>query len=490
MLLDESINTKGPEFFKNWSIHGHVTGSAAFPYIDADREDKVDEALETKHENSEFRLVSLAYSTTDELIDGARYPEQIGYDTTFNTNKYDYKLAFATGANASQKNINLLGTIINREKKENFRFVWNVALPLFYGTQTLSFVHLVTSDGDSTLIDVIDKAILSGCFPNAFRRRCYWHLVVKKFDKIYKPAKQRDLAVGPTLLKCVKKTIYFTECPQEFQQTWDGIQKWLKEVPSEAGTFEEYVCDLYFTSSTVSNNDVTRFICSSTFHIYSFRSDRTLLQTFLSEVYSDRERVAEAYTEKPMLQFTRTNNRNEGEHYAVKCAYEFTNMTKLVDLIRAERRRITERYLERDHIAQRKMRKTPFRALNLNLKKQAELLNILNDYAQGKVTEARKDSFNYSCEVLSGSPAEGLRILVTWNETALENPSLTKKLPINISPKLKPRIVTVVVDSKGQLILQCDCREFLNNQITCAHHQCINDRNLSKADVHTRYWKA
>ena len=141
------VSNKGPGFFDTFNIHDYVTGKVPWPCSEAD-EKAFTEAYTVENDEDlelEFRLVSLAYSTTDELIDGARYPELIGYDTTFNTNKYNYKLAFVTGCNSSSKNINLLGTIINRERKTNFEFVFNQALPLFYGKKILRCDTLLQS---------------------------------------------------------------------------------------------------------------------------------------------------------------------------------------------------------------------------------------------------------------------------------------------------------------------------------------------------------
>lgn len=214
-----------------------------------------------------------------------------------------------------------------------------------------------------------------------------------------------------------------------------------------------------------------------------------MLTTWLTYVHTNRASVAEAFSTTPFLQHTRTNNRNEGEHFAVKYHFAFSNMTKLVAMIRAERRRITLRYLERKNEAERKMRTTSFTALKQNTNKEAPLLTKLNDYAQGKVTAGRKDSLNYTSSLIKGRPEDGIRILVEWDPMAREKPTLTKKLPITISPKLKPRIITLVVDSKGRVLLVCECREWLNTHILCPHHQCVNAQNVSIRDVHPRYWK-
>ena len=64
---------------------------------------------------------------------------------------------------------------------------------------------------------------------------------MKKYDEVYgKTSGKRDVVVGPVLRKCVKATIYWTECEEEFQVLWDQIVQWLKDVPTDEA-FKEYV---------------------------------------------------------------------------------------------------------------------------------------------------------------------------------------------------------------------------------------------------------
>jgi hypothetical protein len=168
---------------------------------------------------------------------------------------------------------------------------------------------------------------------------------------------------------------------------------------------------------------------------------------------------------------------------------QVNNMASLATVWRMEQGRTQYRLLERGSKVEESLRKTDFSALTLNKVNEAKVVETLNTFAQNIVREAVKKSKNYKCQLLDDDGSGTVRILVTWKSTATERPTLTAKLPIDLSPEMKPRIVTVVVDRYGNVRLACECREFLNRQIVCVHHLCINGCNISPNDVHVRYWK-
>jgi hypothetical protein len=217
VVLHNSVAMKDPSFFR-WNIYDYINGDVIWPHDNPSVQSEVEQAFSTTSESSEIYMVGLTYATTEEMKVAARFPEYLSYDTTHKTNKYEYKLAFVIGCDGEWQNINFLTSLINREQAKNFEFVFNVALPIFYGQTILSYVHLITSDGDDTLINVIDNAIKTGCFCNAVRRRCFWHMVNEKYTKLYGRKAIQDQSIGPTVLQCVKLIIYHAECMEEFQR--------------------------------------------------------------------------------------------------------------------------------------------------------------------------------------------------------------------------------------------------------------------------------
>lgn len=214
-----------------------------------------------------------------------------------------------------------------------------------------------------------------------------------------------------------------------------------------------------------------------------------MLNNWLTYVYNRREFVAEASTTAPFLQYIRSTGRNEGEHSAVKHDGRVNNMTKLHRMMALEMGRILHRTHERELNVASSLRKTKFSALELAKTKKADVACVLNSWASSLLADALKNSSNYKCKLLENTESGGIRILVFWDPDVTQRPSKTWKLPISISPMLKPRIVTLVRTSTDKILLACECRDFLNRQFVCPHHLCVNGKNMSASDIHKRYWK-
>ena len=241
ILKDTSLESKAATFFKDWNIYNYITGKCKWTDVStSDGVEDADEELKPSSKTSKFYLSALGSVTNDEMLEAARFPEMIGYDTTCKTNTYSYKLAYVIGCNSEWQNINFLTTVLKREQKLHFSFVFNLCLPLIYGEKTLAACSLVLSDGDPHLIDVIDNTISAGCLVNAKRRRCYYHLANKKFDDMYGKFRNKDGGVGDKVSASVKDIVFYTECEDEFQQQWDSLTSWLTEMNCDA-SFDEYV---------------------------------------------------------------------------------------------------------------------------------------------------------------------------------------------------------------------------------------------------------
>jgi hypothetical protein len=68
------------------------------------------------------------------------------------------------------------------ERSWLFRWLFQEALPVLLGTQTLRLVKLVMTDGDSQEMTQVDYAIAT-YFVNAVRSRCGWHLVHQSWKR-------------------------------------------------------------------------------------------------------------------------------------------------------------------------------------------------------------------------------------------------------------------------------------------------------------------
>ena len=232
IIPDASLSSRSASFFEDWNVFNYIRGDCEYTdAISGDDIEVMEGPVKPTSEHSKFALSALGSVTNEEILEAARFPEMISYDTTCKTNAYSYKLAYVIGTNSEWTNINFLTTILKREQKKHFSFVFNLCLPFIYGKAVLEGCTLVLSDGDPTLIGVINNTVASGSLPNAYRRRCYYHLANKTFDDEYGRWRAKDGGVGDKVRQSVHDIMFYAESTTEFQQKWDKLKDWLINQP-------------------------------------------------------------------------------------------------------------------------------------------------------------------------------------------------------------------------------------------------------------------
>ena len=114
------------------------------------------------------------------LPDGRRlfqaFPEVVCVDGTHETNNESRPLLTLSVKDSHGKVTVVLRCFAPNERSWFFRWLFQEALPVLLGTQTLQLVKLVMTDGDSQEMAQVDYAIAT-FLVNAVRSRCGWHLV-------------------------------------------------------------------------------------------------------------------------------------------------------------------------------------------------------------------------------------------------------------------------------------------------------------------------
>ena len=114
------------------------------------------------------------------LPDGRRlfqaFPEVVCIDGTHETNNESRPLLTLSVKDSDGNVMVVVRCFAPNERSWLFRWLFQEALPVLLGTQTLRLVKLVMTDGDSQEMAQVDYAIAT-YFVNAVRSRCGWHLV-------------------------------------------------------------------------------------------------------------------------------------------------------------------------------------------------------------------------------------------------------------------------------------------------------------------------
>ena len=104
------------------------------------------------------------------------FPEVVCVDGTHETNNESRPLLTLSVKDSNAKVKVVVRCIAPNERSWFFRWLFQEALPVLLGPQSLQLVRLIMTDGDSQEMAQVDFAI-STYFVNAVRTRCGWHLV-------------------------------------------------------------------------------------------------------------------------------------------------------------------------------------------------------------------------------------------------------------------------------------------------------------------------
>jgi MULE transposase domain len=128
-------------------------------------------------QDEETLLLGVAW-VTDE---GARYfdlyPEVMGFDVTFGTNKEKRPLARGTIKNNRNKNIPFFNAFLPSCAAWVFNWIFHDAMPKLLSQDSLNKLHLILVDDDHHCNSQIDMARNMNILPNAHYRLCKWHKV-------------------------------------------------------------------------------------------------------------------------------------------------------------------------------------------------------------------------------------------------------------------------------------------------------------------------
>ena len=198
-------------------------------------------------------------------------------DTTFNTNRYGFKLLFVAGIDHGGKSVILSCAVFMHETTVNFEWVLE-CMKKHVGQDAWSRVQSVATDGDEAMASAIQKVL-----PSAKQQRCIFH-IMQNIRKNVVVQKQGGKSIDRLLIKF--DTVAHLENEQQFEAQWQSL---MKEYPS--------------ASNYLSKN-----------------------------IYTTREKWAKPWTRKMTNFGTRSTQRVECLNYILKMNHDITGGTYFHDL--------------------------------------------------------------------------------------------------------------------------------------------------------------
>jgi MULE transposase domain len=129
-------------------------------------------------------ILAFAWADVRTAQEVYRYPEVLQFDTTFLTSKQQLPLFDVVGFNGNHKTLVVMRAFMVDETMVLHDFAINTALPFLYGSDFCQSVCLGLLDGDVGEFVILDQAAKYGLFHNMKLRRCSFHDVTQRFDKV------------------------------------------------------------------------------------------------------------------------------------------------------------------------------------------------------------------------------------------------------------------------------------------------------------------
>ena len=131
------------------------------------------------------------------------------------------------GVDVDGKIFTRANALLWNESDEAFSFVLHQALPRLFGRNVCENLSVILSDGDPQLISSIDTAIEQGIYPNATRKRCFWHAVHQEFTKQFVNA-ECDSATNTIIRAWLNSLAYKAETSSDFNRSHEALTDWIE----------------------------------------------------------------------------------------------------------------------------------------------------------------------------------------------------------------------------------------------------------------------
>lgn len=127
--------------------------------------------------DEETLLLGVAWVTEESSRYFDLYPEVMGFDVTFGTNKEKRPLARGTIKSNRNKNVPFFNALLPSCASWVFNWIFQDAMPTLLNQDSLNKLHLILVDDDHHCNSQIDLARKMKVLPNARFRLCKWHKV-------------------------------------------------------------------------------------------------------------------------------------------------------------------------------------------------------------------------------------------------------------------------------------------------------------------------
>lgn len=135
----------------------------------AEQVSKIREEMLVELGSSKKRLLTIGWSTDDELRNVAMFPESLSCDATGQTNSQKRDLFTVVGKDGNNKCFIALRAFLNNQRRSTFLLLFATMMPALFGKDTCRRVSFIATDGDVDEIEMAKASIKVSWVECAFR---------------------------------------------------------------------------------------------------------------------------------------------------------------------------------------------------------------------------------------------------------------------------------------------------------------------------------
>ncbi|XBI15953.1 hypothetical protein VPH35_058289 [Triticum aestivum] len=224
-------------------------------------------------------LVRMFWADATSRKNYGHFNDVVSFDSTYNTNQYEYIFAPFTGVNHHMQSVFFGAGFLLHETADSYIWLFRAFLRAMSGIAP----RLIITDECSKMRNAIKQTL-----PNTAHRLCMWHIMEKVPGKV-RPELRNDLVFYDRQKHCV----WNSETPAEFEERWESFiiefkledHVWFaKKYELRAAWIPAYFMEIPLTGllrttsiSESANSFFKRFICRKlTFVEFWLRFDTTL----------------------------------------------------------------------------------------------------------------------------------------------------------------------------------------------------------------------
>jgi len=180
--------------------------------------------------NGQEILLAFAWISEEELSLVKRFPDFFAMDVTERTNIEKRSMFLVTGQDGNNKIFIALHCFMPNAQMDSFNWIYDYAMPLLIGEETLLMNKVTITDGEDALYTpLVNQTEREGPWQNSKHYRCTYHLFTQEWHKKIRCIQVSDEAreIIETCRRWISSLITNVQYPYQFKHSVEKFRCYL-----------------------------------------------------------------------------------------------------------------------------------------------------------------------------------------------------------------------------------------------------------------------